>query len=350
MNKYIPEKINRIEPYTPTENIYDVKLDANESYANLSWHLQKDIQKSIASIEFNRYPDPYAQKLCSKYAKCYGVNDYNVVAGNGSDELISLIINSFLNDGDKILTFTPDFSMYAFYAEERGAVNITLKKDENLQIDLKKAEKTISKENIRLVIFSNPCNPTGQGLKREKVLDFVKNVDCLVVVDEAYMDFWNESIIPEIENLPNVIILKTLSKDFGAAAVRIGFAVAQKDFIDAIKKVKSPFNVNSLSQAAGEIILDNHEIAAAIRIRIMAGKKRLEQKLSMLSKSSVILYKVIPTLTNFVLVESEKAGKIYDALLNQSVCVRNMGGFLRITAGSTKENSAFYKAFSAIVK
>jgi len=352
MNKYIPEKLNKLKPYNPTENIYDIKLDANESFENLPSKIIKQINKRISKIEFNRYPDPFATTLCQKYAEHYNLWSYNVVAGNGSDELISIIISSFLNKGDNLLTFTNEFSMYGFYADNFQIENIVVPKNSDLHIDFEEAKRVIEKENIKMVIFSNPCNPTGQGEPLEKVLDFVNNVDCLVVVDEAYMDFWDQSIIPFIPKLSNLIVLKTMSKDFGVAAARLGFAMAQKEIIEAIIKAKSPFNVNTLSQTVGEVLLDNIDVIESIRKKIISYKNDLEKKLVKLQESENIKrnFNVIKTLTNFILIESEYASDIYGELLKKSICVRLLGKHLRITSGSKAENEAFYKAFESIVK
>ena len=176
----------------------------------------------------------------------YGVSADYVTAGNGSDELISVIVGTFLSKGDKLLTVMPDFSMYGFYADLAGVTVITQEKNEDLNIGSGCALYQDSQAGkADCIMFSNPCNPTGQGLSREEVRRLVTSVDCLVVLDEAYMDFYTESLMGEAEQYDNLIILRTCSKALGLAAVRLGFAVANQTLTAVIRAAKSPYNVNS---------------------------------------------------------------------------------------------------------
>lgn len=147
--------------------------------------------------------------------------------------------------------------MYDFYGYVSECRGIEIKKDENFTIDIDKVIETCNNENVKLLIFSNPCNPTSVGLTREAVRKIIRGVSALVVLDEAYMDFWNESMLGEFENYDNLLILKTCSKAFGLAALRVGFAVGNEKLVRAIKAVKSPYNVNTCSQKMAEAVLKN---------------------------------------------------------------------------------------------
>ena len=220
----IPEKLQSKEPYTPVTAGYSIRLDANESPYNVSAELREDMKRALDDIDFNRYPDPLAADLCKAFARAYGIRSSYVTAGNGSDELIGLILSSFLEKGEGVTVALPDFSMYAFYASLSEEKLHVFKRDGAPTLDGLRA--FVRETGSAAVIFSNPCNPTGQGYDRKSVLQFVLSTDALCIIDEAYMDFWDQSILADAPWLENAFVLRTLSKVFGAAALRLGFAVA----------------------------------------------------------------------------------------------------------------------------
>ena len=220
------EKIRDLEPYEPIAGEYKIRLDANESFLCLPESVMASALHAMMRVELNRYPDPTAKDLCAAFAKSYKVKPACVAAGNGSDELINVIFQSFLMKGETYATLTPDFSMYDFYGYVSECRGIEIKKDENFTIDIDKVIETCNNENVKLLIFS---------LTREAVRKIIRGVSALVVLDEAYMDFWNESMLGEFENYDNLLILKTCSKAFGLAALRVGFAVGNEKLVRAIK-------------------------------------------------------------------------------------------------------------------
>ncbi len=163
-----------------------------------------------------------------------------------------MIIGCLLETTDNLMTFAHDLSMYEIYASASEAPLLVLQKEEGFRIDVDKALDCIKKENVRAIIFSNPCNPTGRGLSKDEVRRLVTGTDALVVLDEAYMDFWDESLLPEVAEYDNLIILKTLSKAFGLAGLRVGFAAANPTLTRALQAVKSPYNVGLLPQMAAQ--------------------------------------------------------------------------------------------------
>ena len=248
------DKIKNLVPYEPISGTYEIRLDANECPVNLPGDIRAQLRERLDEIAFNRYPDPLAEHLVDSFAEYYGVDPEYVTAGNGSDELIFLIESAFLQKGDKMLVVAPDFSMYNFYSSICEVKCESFLKGEDLEIDVDALIDAVNSEGIDLVIFSNPCNPTGKGITRAEAEKLVSSVDALVILDEAYMDFWTESLLDKIGEYSNHIIFRTASKLVRAAALRLGFAVANPTISKAIKAVKSPYNVNSLSQAFGEVI------------------------------------------------------------------------------------------------
>lgn len=349
MSFVLNEKIRNLTPYSPVEGEYGIRLDANESYFSLSEEILEEVKEAVGKVAFNRYPDPFASELCEAFANFYGIDKNFVTAGNGSDELISVIMNAFLQKGDKVMTVTPDFSMYAFYASIVEAQCVDFLKT-NLEFSVDNVIKEAKEQNIRALIFSNPCNPTSLGVKRDEMRKLISSLDCLVVLDEAYMDFWDESLIDEGEKYGNLIILRTCSKAFGLAAMRLGFAVANKTLTDVIRSVKSPYNVNSLSQAAGTAVLKHADYLKACTESIKKSRDELYEMITSLSEKYKGKIKPIAPVTNFVYTEFEKAGELFEFLKTKGIAVRKMGTHLRISAGSEEENRAVCEGIDLFYK
>ena len=292
----------------------------------------------------NRYPDPLSTEVCKAFADYYQVPVENVTAGNGSDELISIICNSFLEKGDAFLTLEPDFSMYRFYGVIAEGVPVTLQKPENLRIDVEEVINVCREKDIKLLIFSNPCNPTSLGLGREEVRRLITSVDALVVLDEAYMDFWDQSLLSEFNRYDNLLILRTCSKAFGGAALRLGFAVGALPLTNALKAVKSPYNLNSFTQAAGAALLRRKEESKAALAEILLSKKELLDGVKTLAERFPGEMEVFESDTNFVFIRTGKYAEIFQYMLEKGIAIRKFAGYLRITAGTREENRAVLDA------
>jgi len=332
------EKLKNLEPYLPISGEYRIRLDANESFIPPSDEVWDDISKRLGSIKLNRYPDPYATELCGLFAKFYGIKSELVTAGNGSDELISVIMNGFLQKGDSVICLSPDFTMYEFYSHLVETNCKTIQKRDDLTVDIDEVISRANEDNTRLIIFSNPCNPTSIGIKREDVRRLIKSVSSLVVLDEAYMDFYNQSLINEVENYDNLIILRTCSKAIGMASIRLGFAVSNKKLTDAIRCVKSPYNVNSVTQAIGCAVFSNPDFVRRSIERINSSRDLLAEELLKLEKLYPDKLKVIAYSANFVYTRLQNAEELFSFLLNEGIIVRRFGDYLRITAGRNYEN------------
>lgn len=334
------DKIKDLVPYEPIEAEGKIRLDANESFLTPSSELSDKIAKAVSRVQFNRYPDPKATELCKAFANLYKINPDFVTAGNGSDELISIINSAFLQKGDAVMTMVPDFSMYAFYAYVSEGNLIELPKNDDFTIDVDKAIKEIDEKNVKLVLFSNPCNPTSLVLEKEKVKKLITSVNALVVLDEAYMDFSDQSLIDEIEKYDNVIILKTCSKALGMAAIRLGFAISSKEITNALKSVKSPYNVNTVTQEIGkEILSDVDGIKSGIK-KIIASRNDLYEGLQQLEKKYPDKIKLNKPDTNFVYLKAENAEEVFKYLFDNGIVIRCFKNYLRITAGRNYENQA----------
>lgn len=348
----LPEKLSKMTPYDPSENIYRIKLDANESFFELPLELKDAISDGIMSVDFNRYPDPGVTAVRELAAREFKVAAQNMVVGNGSDELLSLIANTFVPKGGKVMVVLPDFSMYQFYAEVAELEVVSALKNDEFELDYRELIKRAQEEKPNMLIFSNPCNPGGKGYMHPEILRICNALDdTLVVVDEAYMDFWDQSILDVSCAFENVLVLKTLSKAYGCAAIRMGFAIGDKELIDQLNKTRSPYNINTLSQMAAICLLEDTTWAKQQTAEIIERKEELESAMIELEEKYGA-FRVQPTHTNFVVLRTDKCTEIYEALKDRSIIVRCFAKYnmLRITTGDDMENSFLIEELEDILK
>lgn len=344
------QKIRNLTPYQPVAGTYKIRLDANESAFSLPDKIASQIHAAIEEVDFNRYPDPNATQLCSAFADFYGIDPACVTAGNGSDELISILISSFLMKGETVITAEPDFSMYRFYASLSEMQCICVHKQADLTIDIKKIVEAVRQHHAGMVIFSNPCNPTSKALCAQDVEALI--ADCpqtLVVLDEAYMDFWEESLLKKACCYENLVILRTASKAVGAAALRLGFAVAGPAVTRALRAVKSPYNVNALSQAAGTVLYHNKEYLMNMKKTIVTLRTNLYNSLAGLAEKYPGIFQAVEGCSNFVLLKTSCADQLYTYMLQNSVAIRKLDGYVRVTTGTQQENEVFLQLLEAFL-
>lgn len=337
------DKIKDLKPYDPVEGGYRIHLDANESFLPLPETILQELGEKLPQVQFNRYPDPAAREVCQAFADFYGVPVENVVAGNGSDELITVLFTGFLQRGETFATVEPDFSMYAFNGYLQEARHVAVPKREDYSLDIDKLIETCQNEKVKLLVFSNPGNPTSVVCPREEIRRLVQGVDALVVLDEAYMDFSDQSLLPEFQKYDNLLILRTCSKAFGMAGLRLGFAVGQKALIDAVKAVKSPYNVNTLSQTLGAIVLRHPQALKEATEKILRSRQELLSGLEALGKEFPGRFCLLPCATNFATMKLADGEQLFQYLGQRGIAIRYTGGLVRITCGTTGENREVLK-------
>lgn len=347
MQYQLNQKLADLVPYDPIQGTYQIRLDANESYISLPGELRRQIGEAVAALPLNRYPDPLSQKVNEAFAAYYGLNPDCITSGNGSDELISIITSCFLESGDTIVTLEHDFSMYAFYSSLYELKVEVCPKRQDLTIDVDRLIAFCKETHAKAVVFSNPCNPTSLGVGRTEIRRLLDALDCLVILDEAYMDFWDQSMLPELSAYDNCIILKTCSKALGLAGIRLGFAVAGKTITRALRAAKSPYNTDMIAQTIGTILLQQPDYLRACTAQITERAKQLYQGITQLqSKYPNILEQVYDSRTNFVYVRTSYDAQLYQMLLDSSIAIRRFRGFLRICTGSSEENAALLDALT----
>lgn len=347
----IRNNIRSLKAYEAPEIPCEIKLDAQENPYLLPLKLRNKILKAIKPVLLNRYPDPGAKELKKIIAEQIGVRIENLMLGNGSDELIQAIITTFSGSlPRKILYPVPTFSMYRIITKALGQipVEVSLKRDFDLDIDAMLT--AIKKKRPVVILLSYPNNPTGNCFSEEKMLEIIKKTDGAVVIDEAYFDFSKKTFLSLLKKYDNLIILRTLSK-IGLAGLRVGILIARPEVVREINKVRLPYNVNSLSQAAAKVVLEIREVINKQINAIIKERERLYK--SLLSIDGIYPF---PSEGNFILFRTDKdSDKIYQGLIERGILIRNMNqkgllnNCLRVTIGTLEENRYFLEALRTLI-
>ena len=320
-----------------------IKLNGNENPRGYTLEEIKNIINSLDSIELNRYPNSDGDKLREAYGKTINIEKDNLIIGNGSDEMINLVISKYISKGEKVLTFTKDFVMYDFYTDLNEGKVVKYKIDLDKGIDIENFIDFGKKENVKLIIFSNPNNPTGYGFEIKdikRVLESFK--DKIVLVDEAYCEFYGETMLPFINEYKNLIITRTLSKAFGLAALRVGFLISNKENIKELEKYKTPYNVNTISQEiAVKVLEDVERFKRNLNLIIEEREILFEKLLNIQEKANNygINLKFYKSKANFIYGESDYKEKLVNKLNDSDILIRSFNdNSFRITVGTESDN------------
>ena len=236
-----------------------VKLDGNESPYDLEGEEKLALCELLAELPVNRYPDPEALRLRNSLSRSAGFPVDGILLGNGSDEIIQMIVEVFGGKSGRILVPSPTFSMYRITSLVLGKKVTEVELDENFDIDLKQTLEAVRTQDPDIVFLSTPNNPTGNSFSEEKVLEIVEASGGAVVVDEAYCDFSKKTYIPHIDKYENLLVLRTMSK-IGFAGVRLGMLFAQPQIADEVNKARLPYNINSFTQKVVSFALENQRL------------------------------------------------------------------------------------------
>jgi histidinol-phosphate aminotransferase len=336
VNKLVRKNILDLTPYSSARDEYSgeegIFIDANEN----------PFESGV-----NRYPDPLQLKLKVKLSQIKQVNYENIFLGNGSDEPIDLLIRAFCDPGiDNIVSMKPTYGMYKVCADINHVEFREVFLTPNFQLN-KDALLLAADKNSKILFLCSPNNPTSNSLYRSDILFIIENFPGIVVLDEAYIDFsQEESLLPQLSNFPNLVILHTLSKAWGMAGIRLGMAFASKDIIQVLTKIKYPYNLNSLTQKfAIERLSKEDEKQTWVR-KILEQREILRMKLSDLD----VVEEILPSDANFLMVRCKNAKQVFRYLIGEKIIVRDRSnvplceGCLRMTVGTTEENETLLKA------
>jgi len=344
INNLIRDNIRAIKPYSSARDDFKdvstnnmVFLDANEN----------PFENGV-----NRYPDPLQKNLKKLVSKIKKIGEESIFIGNGSDEVLDLIVRAFCEPNkDNIITLPPTYGMYGVIAEINAVENRKVLLNNDFQPEVKNILEQID-SNTKILFLCSPNNPTGNSFEASIIEELAQNFEGLVIIDEAYIDFSNEqSWLSRLEMFPNLIIVQTLSKAYALAGIRIGLCYASKEIITVLNSIKPPYNVNELSQQKAISRLHQIEGVESEISELISERKRLKKEL----ESGVsFIEKIYPSDSNFLLVKVDDATTRYNQLISYGMVVRNRSleplcnNCLRISVGVSEENQRLIIALKAL--
>jgi histidinol-phosphate aminotransferase len=352
LSRLRPE-LTKLQAYSVPDATGLVKLDAMENPFTWPVAMRTKWLEQLSHAQVNRYPEPNPEGLKQKLKHQFGPHDASdILLGNGSDELIQLLVLAVAKPGACILTVSPSFSMYRMIAEMIGVDCHVVALDENHELDKAAMLTAIEKYDPALIFLAYPNNPTGNSWNRGDIQAIMDNSKGIVVIDEAYGPFAADSFTNDLKNNNNMLLLRTASK-LGLAAIRFGWLAGDSTLIAELNKIRLPYNINQLTQLTMEFALDNYELFAeqAETIRVLRGSlfgqlSAMEGVKPYNSEANFILIKVL----------TSDASEVFDRLLEQKVLIKNVSKqtgldqCLRVTVGSKEENKIFCEAFINALK
>jgi histidinol-phosphate aminotransferase len=339
----VRNNIRNLKPYSSARDEFkgeaNIFLDANENSLGsplLKW--------------YNRYPDPMQWKIKEKLSVIKQVPTDQIFLGNGSDEPIDLLFRCFCEPGvDEVIVFPPTYGMYEVSANINNVHLSKIPLTKEFQLDLEALESAI-KTNTKIIWICSPNNPSGNSIDRQDIEMVLNNFDGLVVVDEAYINFSRQkSLVSDLADYPNLVVLQTLSKAWGLAGLRVGMAFASPEIIGYLNKVKPPYNISEPVQELALKALDEIGQVNDMILQLVASRKQMEGDLV----QSKTVVRVFPSDANFLLVEFTDARGLYDYLVAKGIVVRDRSSVLlcenclRITVGTEAENLKLMEAINS---
>jgi len=346
--KIIRDEVRTMGAYAVAKADGLVKLDAMENPYGLPPELKREIAEAVSRAAINRYPDPTAPALVRRLREAMRIPaGFDVLLGNGSDEIIHIVIQAVARRGAVVLAPRPSFVMFGTYATLAGVEygGILLRPD--FTLDTEAFLEAMERRRPAVVFIAYPNNPSGNLFDDKALERVIAAAPGLVVIDEAYHAFARKTFMTRLAEFPNLIVMRTLSK-LGLAGIRLGYAVGRAEWIREFDKVRSPYNVNTLTHVVAERILAHHEVLDAQARSIITERQRLDAELRKLPRATVF-----PSDANFILVRVPSAAAVFEGMRRRGVLVKNLdtgvpllGGCVRLTIGTPEENARCLAAFS----
>lgn len=339
-----------IVPYDPKYLPADVMISANENPRALPAAVQEKVIEAIGKIDLNRYPDPLANDLREAIASAHGYTKDYVLLGNGGDELLFNIALTWGGPGRTMLTFPPTFSVYEANAVLTETDIVRIPRREDFTLDESAILKRLAQGDIDYLTITSPNNPTGNATDPAFIRQILEATDALVMVDEAYGEFGGESMIPYLNDYPNLVVLKTFSKAYSLAGVRLGYIMANPQVIQEFIKVRQPYSVDAISQTIGLTVYENRELLQPGIDDIIDQRAVLLEALDGMKD-----VRAFPSDANFLLVRIPHANAVWEQLYESGVLVRDFShatgleDCLRITVGTAAENERFISTLREIL-
>ena len=332
--KYMKKSFAGMEVYHSTLITDGIILNANESPYQPPKKIIELFNEAIKNIEFNRYPDMDERELDQAIANHFGIDANCVTVGVGSDELLSSTFRAVLEPGEKILGFTPAFSMYKVFATLCGAIYEPVFGDENMRFDIDEMISKIKTSDAKAVVVCSPNNPTGQYFTEDEIRRLIESTDKLILLDLAYINFSDNDYTKIAMEYDNVISYRTFSKDMALPSLRVGYAISNKENIDMINCIKDPYSVTTMSQIMAKIAIENVDLYKPQLELIKSERTRVYNELKNMG------FKVYPTQANFIYMNMDD--KYYQELLKNKIYIRRFKeGTYRPCVGTKEENDKF---------
>jgi histidinol-phosphate aminotransferase len=338
--------------YDAREPRVEVNLSANENPSNLPHELVAQIAERLPDLEFNRYPDPMAAPLRDQIAEANGLDPANVLVGKGGDELIFDLMLAWGGPGRTLLNLPPTFAMYEIDARLTGTAIVEVpRRPTDFGTDEKAVLERLAAGGIDIVMISQPNNPTGNLVPETFLIEVLKATDALVLVDEAYFEFSRVTMRPHMARHPNLVILRTFSKAFSLAGLRVGYLLAHEDVVCELTKVRQPYSVDRFSQWVAGMVFRERVVFESQLQEILRQRDVIEHGLARIPGIAVF-----GSEANFVLFRVDRAAAVWrDLLHSHGILVRDLSRVpgcedcLRVSVGSMKENAAFLKAMEELM-
>lgn len=339
-----------VTPYDPKYLPAEAYLSANENPSDVAAEIRQEVKRELNKVQFNRYPDPLANELRDMIAEANGLDRDQVLMGNGGDELLFNIALCWGGPGRKFLNMPPTFSVYENNAQLTNTEVVNIPRRDDYSIDEEAVLARVAEGDIDYVIVTSPNNPTGDLASDAFVLKLLDATDALVLVDEAYFEFSRGTMRPYLAQHKNLLILRTFSKAFSLAGVRMGYLLGNAEVIREFLKVRQPYSVDSVSQAIARVVYRNRAKFEHGIMQIIDERTRVYQALCEID--GVTAY---PSHANYILFHVEGADVVWQKLYDQGILVRDfshaplMEMCLRVSIGSPEENDRFLNALREII-
>lgn len=343
-----------IQPYDPKYIPADVMLSANENTLDVPRAIRREIERAVRKVPLNRYPDPLANELRDAVAEANGLDRDQVIMGNGGDELLFNTALAWGGPGRMFLNFPPTFSVYVNNAQLTNTTIVDIPRLPDFSLDEDAIIGRLSRGDIDYTIVTSPNNPSGNVVNTAFVQRMCEASDALVLVDEAYFEFSRDTTRPLLERYGNLAILRTFSKAFSLAGVRMGYLLAGEDVIREFKKVRQPYSVDAVSQAVAHVVFQNRASFEKAIDQIIEERERMYESLRALEG-----VEVFPSASNYLLfrlAEGMDAGEVWQKLLDNGILIRDLSRSamlercLRVSVGTPDENTRFLEQLEHILK
>jgi histidinol-phosphate aminotransferase len=340
--------LHDVEPYEAPQLRVRARLNTNECPYSLPSGFADDVAKAVRELELNRYPDRDAEALRERLAELHGHSLEGTWAANGSNEILLQLLQAYAGPGRRVLVFEPTYAVHSRLAWIANGERVALSVEEPWLLSSRDVDAALAGEPD-VVLLCSPNNPTGNAQSIEIVEEFARRTSALVVVDEAYVEFGGESSAPLLDRLPNLVVVRTFSKAFALAGARIGYCLAAPAVVEDLRRVRLPYHLSAITQAAGLVALDHRDDALDILDRIREQRDRISKELPTLGVEA------FPSDANFVLFRPPKSARqVFDDLLMRGVLVRDftdlIDGCLRVSAGTPDEVDLFLSSLDEVLR